>query len=68
MSMSQEFMSQEMKCLRLRYIFLFLTKKFIKLKAAFDLFDHDGSGTIDPNELKAAFEELGFKGEAKFIY
>ncbi|KAM3139149.1 hypothetical protein pb186bvf_008747 [Paramecium bursaria] len=40
----------------------------LEVKAAFDLFDHDGSGTIDPNELKAAFEELGFKGEAKFIY
>ena len=30
-----------------------------EIKEAFDLFDTDGSGTIDPKELKAAMESLG---------
>ena len=30
-------------------------------KQAFDIFDEDGSGSIDPIELKDAFEELGVK-------
>ena len=40
----------------------------LEIKQAFDIFDEDGSGTIDPSELKAAFESLGFKGNKKFIY
>ena len=30
-----------------------------EIKEAFNLFDTDGSGTIDPKELKAAMESLG---------
>ena len=32
---------------------------FLKLKEAFDLFDTDGSGNIDPKELRAAMQSLG---------
>ena len=31
-----------------------------EIKEAFDLFDTDGSGSIDPKELKAAMTSLGF--------
>ena len=31
-----------------------------KLKAAFELFDEDGSGELDPEEFKSALKELGF--------
>ena len=34
---------------------------FEELKETFDLFDEDGSGTIDPEELDKVFEELGLK-------
>ena len=33
------------------------------LKEAFDLFDSDGGGTIDPAELKAAMTSLGFEAK-----
>ncbi|KAM3127861.1 hypothetical protein pb186bvf_020051 [Paramecium bursaria] len=39
-----------------------------EIKQAFDIFDQDGSGSIDPKELKEAFEALGYKGQSKFIY
>jgi Ca2+-binding EF-hand superfamily protein len=38
------------------------------IKTAFDIFDGDGSGIVDPQELKRAFEQLGFQGNNKFIY
>lgn len=38
------------------------------IKQAFDIFDSDGSGTIDPQELKEAFINLGFSGQNKFVY
>ena len=38
------------------------------IKTAFDIFDGDGSGVVDPQELKTAFEQLGFQGNNKFIY
>lgn len=38
------------------------------VKAAFDIFDGDLSGIVDPQELKAAFEQLGFQGDNKFVY
>ena len=38
------------------------------IKVAFDIFDGDLSGVVDPQELKHAFEQLGFQGENKFIY
>ena len=31
-----------------------------EIREAFNLFDTDGSGTIDPKELKAAMQSLGF--------
>ena len=31
-----------------------------KLQAAFELFDSDGSGELDPDEFKSALKELGF--------
>ena len=38
------------------------------IKTAFDIFDSDLSGVVDPQELKHAFEQLGFAGSNKFIY
>lgn len=38
------------------------------IKAAFDIFDGDLSGVVDPQELKQAFEQLGFQGNNKFVY
>jgi centrin-1 len=34
-----------------------------EIKEAFDLFDSDGSGTIDPKELKSAMQSLGFEAK-----
>ena len=39
-----------------------------EIKQAFDIFDNDGSGYIDPSELKDAFVNLGFTGQGKFVY
>jgi len=39
-----------------------------ELKEAFDLFDTDGSGTIDSAELKHAMESLGYKKKNKMAY
>lgn len=38
------------------------------IKTAFDIFDGDLSGIVDPQELKRAFEQLGFEGSNKFVY
>jgi hypothetical protein len=38
------------------------------IKTAFDIFDGDLSGVVDPQELKRAFEQLGFQGNNKFVY
>jgi len=38
------------------------------IKTAFDIFDSDLSGIVDPQELKQAFQALGFGGGNKFIY
>jgi len=38
------------------------------IKTAFDIFDGDLSGVVDPQELKRAFEQLGFGGGNKFVY
>ena len=35
----------------------------LEIKEAFDLFDSDGGGTIDPGELKAAMTSLGFEAK-----
>jgi Ca2+-binding EF-hand superfamily protein len=37
-------------------------------KVAFDIFDNDGSGVVDPVELKNAFISLGFANTNKLIY
>ena len=34
-----------------------------ELREAFDLFDTDGSGSIDPKELRAAMQSLGFEAK-----
>jgi len=39
-----------------------------EIREAFDLFDTDGSGTIDPKELKAAMQSLGFEAKNATIY
>jgi hypothetical protein len=36
-----------------------------EIREAFNLFDTDGSGTIDPKELKAAMQSLGFEAKKK---
>merc|ERR1711934_215 len=38
-----------------------------EIKEAFDLFDTDGSGSIDTNELKAAMEALGMDAKSDEI-
>ena len=39
-----------------------------EIKCAFDIFDSDGSGIVDPVELKNAFVSLGFATSNKFVY
>jgi len=39
-----------------------------EIREAFNLFDTDGSGTIDPKELKAAMQSLGFDSKNPTVY
>ena len=39
-----------------------------EIREAFNLFDTDGSGAIDPRELKAAMQSLGFESKNPTIY
>ncbi len=39
-----------------------------EIREAFNLFDTDGSGMIDPRELKAAMQSLGFESKNPTIY
>ena len=39
-----------------------------EIREAFNLFDTDGSGTIDPKELKEAMKTLGFEAKNQSIY
>ena len=39
-----------------------------EIKEAFALFDTDGSGVINPKELKAAMHSLGFEGKNPTIF
>ena len=39
-----------------------------EIKEAFDLFDTDSSGAIDPKELKAAMQSLGFEAKNQTIF
>lgn len=51
------------------YVTMTLPLEEVKdIKQAFDIFDSDGSGSIDPQELKQAFIDLGFAGQNKFVY
>lgn len=42
--------------------------EILEIKEAFDLFDTDGGGSIDPKELKAAMVSLGFEAKNQTIY
>ncbi|GAB2221954.1 hypothetical protein Droror1_Dr00013150 [Drosera rotundifolia] len=44
------------------------TQKRQEIKEAFELFDTDGSGTIDAKELNAAMRALGFEMNEQVIY
>merc|ERR1711865_991476 len=39
-----------------------------EIREAFNLFDTDGSGLIDPRELKAAMQSLGFESKNPTIF
>lgn len=39
-----------------------------EIREAFNLFDTEGSGKIDPRELKAAMQSLGFEAKNPTIY
>ena len=39
-----------------------------EIREAFNLFDTDGSGTIDPREIKVAMQSLGFEAKNQTIY
>ena len=43
-------------------------EKIEELKESFDLFDLDGSGNINPKELKSAMQSLGFDAKNQTIY
>ena len=43
-------------------------EEVIEIRRAFEIFDADGSGIMDPAELKDAFVQLGFSGQNKFVY
>lgn len=38
------------------------------LKETFDIFDEDGSGTIDPVEIDGILDELGLKGRSEIVF
>ena len=42
--------------------------EILEIKEAFDLFDTDSGGSIDPKELKAAMTSLGFEAKNQTIY
>ena len=51
------------------YVTLTLPREeVIEIRRAFEIFDQDGSGIMDPAELKDAFVNLGFTGQNKFVY
>ena len=52
-----------------RYVTNGLTEdEVMEIKEAFDLFDMDGEGTIDPKELKVAMQSLGFEAKNTTIF
>lgn len=42
--------------------------EILEIKEAFDLFDTNGGGSIDPKELKQAMTSLGFEAKNQMIY
>lgn len=44
-----------------------LTEDYDELKQTFDVFDEDGSGTIDPAEINKVLEELGLDRRNPFV-
>ena len=44
------------------------TEEIEELQEAFNLFDSDGSGSIDAGELRQAMESLGYKQKNKMVY
>ena len=40
----------------------------LEIKKAFDIFDDDKSGSVDPSEISKAFEKLGLMGKNRIIY
>eukprot|EP01017_Pseudomicrothorax_dubius_P045759 TRINITY_DN7963_c0_g2_i1.p1 TRINITY_DN7963_c0_g2~~TRINITY_DN7963_c0_g2_i1.p1 ORF type:complete len:196 (-),score=57.57 TRINITY_DN7963_c0_g2_i1:187-774(-) len=42
--------------------------EIMEIKEAFDLFDTDQTGTIDPKELKAAMTSLGYEAKSQAFY
>ena len=44
------------------------TEEVDEIKQAFDLFDTNGTGIIDPKELKAAMQSLGFDSKNPTIF
>nr|BAC43748.1 spasmin 1 [Zoothamnium arbuscula] len=44
------------------------TNDYEELKATFELFDADGGGSIDPEEIEKVLEELGLKGRSKIVF
>ena len=44
------------------------TEEVDEIRQAFDLFDTNGTGKIDPKELKAAMQSLGFDSKNPTIY
>ncbi len=45
-----------------------IKEDIIELKEIFDMFDEDGSGSIEPKELMEAFENGNFKIDNRVIY
>lgn len=43
-------------------------EEVLEIKKAFDIFDVNKDNTVDPNEIKAAFEKLNLMGNNRVIY
>ena len=51
------------------YVTLTLPREeVVEIRRAFEVFDEDHSGIMDPKELITAFTNLGFSGQNKFVY
>lgn len=43
-------------------------EEIMEIKKAFDIFDSDGNGSINPKELADAYQEMGMATNSKMIY